>query len=54
MIAQIDPLYIKTRPTKVLTRLMSYAFFEGAPRNHKGALDKSARFLFFEEISHEQ
>ena len=36
MIAQIDPLYIKTRPTKVLTRLMSYALFEGRPVTTKG------------------
>ena len=36
MIAQINPLYIKTRPTKVLTRLMSYAFFEGRPVTTKG------------------
>ncbi len=36
MIAQINPLYIKTRPTKVLTRLTSYAFFEGRPVTTKG------------------
>ena len=36
MIAQIDPLYIKTRPTKVLTRLMSYTLFEGRPVTTKG------------------
>ena len=36
MIAQIDPLYIKTRPMKVLTRLMSYTFFEGRPVTTKG------------------
>ena len=36
MIAQINPLYIKTRPTKVLTRLMSYAFFEGRPVTTRG------------------
>ena len=36
MIAQIDSRYIKTRPTKVLTRLMSYAFFEGRPVTTKG------------------
>ena len=36
MIAQINPLYIKTRPLKVLTRLMSYAFFEGRPVTTKG------------------
>ncbi len=36
MVAQINPLYIKTRPTKVITRLMSYAFFEGRPVTTKG------------------
>ena len=36
MIAQIDPLYIKTRPMKVLKRLISYAFFEGRPVTTKG------------------
>ena len=36
MIAQIDSRYIKTRPTKGLTRLMSYAFFEGRPVTTKG------------------
>ena len=36
MIAQIDPLYIKTRPMKVLKRLVSYAFFEGRPVTTKG------------------
>ena len=36
MIAQINPLYIKTRPTKVITRLLSYAFFEGRPVTTKG------------------
>ena len=36
MIAQIDPLYIRTRPMKVLTRFMSYAFFEGRPVTTKG------------------
>lgn len=36
MIAQINSDYIKTRPTKALTRLMSYAFFEGRPVTTKG------------------
>ena len=36
MIAQINPNYIKTRPMKALTRLMSYAFFEGRPVTTKG------------------
>lgn len=36
MIAQLDALYIKTRPMKMLTRLMSYALFEGRPVTTKG------------------
>ncbi|MDN3515538.1 MAG: sulfotransferase [Candidatus Brocadia sp.] len=36
MIAQITPLYIKTRPAKVISRLMSYAFFEGRPLTTSG------------------
>lgn len=36
MIAQINSDFIKTRPTKALTRLISYAFFEGRPVTTKG------------------
>ena len=36
MIAQLNSHYIKTRPTKALTRLVSYAFFEGRPATTKG------------------
>ena len=36
MIGQINPNYIKTRPMKALTRLMSYALFEGRPVTTKG------------------
>lgn len=36
MIAQLNPNYIKTRPMKALTRLISYAFFEGRPATTKG------------------
>jgi hypothetical protein len=36
MIAQLDPLYIKTRPGKVVSRLISYAMFEGRPLTTKG------------------
>lgn len=36
MIAQINSNYIKTRPMKALTRLMSYALFEGRPVTTKG------------------
>jgi len=36
MIAQINPLYIKTRPSKVFKRFISYIFFEGRPLTTKG------------------
>lgn len=36
MIAQLSHLYIKTRPTKAISRLISYAFFEGRPLTTKG------------------
>ncbi|HET7270089.1 MAG TPA: sulfotransferase [Rubrobacter sp.] len=36
MIAQLDPLYIKSRPTKAVSRLISYAMFEGRPLTTKG------------------
>ncbi len=36
MVAQLDTLYIKTRPTKAVSRLISYALFEGRPLTTKG------------------
>lgn len=36
VIAQLDELYIKTRPAKVLPRLISYALFEGRPLTTRG------------------
>lgn len=36
MVAQIDSLYLKTRPTKTFSRLLSYALFEGRPVTTKG------------------
>lgn len=36
MLAQIDSLYVRTRPMKALTRLISYAFFEGRPLTTRG------------------
>lgn len=36
MIAQLNTRYIRTRPRKALTRLMSYALFEGRPATTKG------------------
>ena len=51
MIAQIDPLYIKTRPMKVLTRLMSYAFFEGRPVTTKGRWINPLVFSILKAVS---
>ena len=36
MIAQLSSNYIKTRPMKAISRLISYAFFEGRPATTKG------------------
>ena len=36
MIAQLDPLYIRTSPQKTVVRLLSYALFEGRPLTTKG------------------
>jgi len=36
MIAQLDKKYLKIRPYKVFTRLVSYFFFEGRPLTTKG------------------
>lgn len=51
MIAQIDLLYIKTRPMKVLTRLMSYAFFEGRPVTTKGRWINPLVFSILKTVS---
>jgi len=51
MIAQIDPLYIKTRPMKMLTRLMSYAFFEGRPVTTKGRWINPLVFFILKAVS---
>lgn len=36
MVAQVDISYIKKRPTKLISRLISYALFEGRPLTTKG------------------
>lgn len=36
MIAQLNPLYIKSRPHKLWSRIISYALFEGRPLTTKG------------------
>lgn len=51
MIAQINPNYIKMRPMKALTRLMSYAFFEGRPVTTKGRWINPLVFSFLKRIS---
>ena len=36
MVAQLDRLYVSTRPTKIYSRLVSYLLFEGRPLTTKG------------------
>lgn len=36
MVAQLDSLYVKTRPSKAVSRLISYALFEGRPLTTRG------------------
>lgn len=36
MVAQIDRTYVRSRPTKVVSRLISYALFEGRPLTTRG------------------
>jgi hypothetical protein len=36
MVAQVDSLYAKTRPLKLVSRFISYLFFEGRPVTTKG------------------
>ncbi len=47
MIAQLDKAYIKIRPTKVISRLISYALFEGRPATTSGRWINSLVFAFF-------
>ncbi len=43
----MNPLYIKTRPTKVLNRLISYALFEGRPLTTRGRWINPLVFTLF-------
>ncbi|HEY9809164.1 MAG TPA: sulfotransferase [Halomicronema sp.] len=47
MIAQMDNLYIKTRPTKAVSRLLSYSLFEGRPVTTKGQWINPLVFTLF-------
>ena len=51
MIAQINPNYIKTRPMKALTRLISYVFFEGRPVTTKGRWINPLVFSILKAVS---
>ena len=51
MIAQINPNYIKTRPMKALTRLMSYTLFEGRPVTTKGRWINPLVFALLKTVS---
>ncbi|UJS18249.1 MAG: sulfotransferase [Candidatus Jettenia sp.] len=47
MIAQLDPIYIKIRPAKVIKRLIGYALFEGRPLTTKGRWINTLIFSLF-------
>ena len=47
MVAQLDNLYVKTRPSKVFSRLVSYALFEGRPLTTKGQWINPLVFMHF-------
>lgn len=51
MIAQLNSNYIRTRPLKALTRLISYAFFEGRPATTKGRWINSYVLSLLKDIS---
>ncbi len=51
MIAQLSSDYIRTRPMKTVTRLMSYAFFEGRPVTTKGRWINPLVFSLLNRIS---
>jgi len=51
MIAQLSADYIKTRPLKTLTRLVSYTFFEGRPLTTKGRWFNPVVFSILKSIS---
>lgn len=51
MIAQLSSDYIRTRPIKALTRLVSYTFFEGRPLTTKGRWFNPVVFSLLKNIS---
>ena len=51
MIAQLTPQYIRTRPKKAFSRLISYALFEGRPATTKGRWINPFVLSFLKRIS---
>ena len=51
MIAQLSKDYIKTRPTKAISRLISYFFFEGKPIATKGQFINPFLFILYRIIT---
>ena len=47
MVAQIDGSYIRARPWKLYSRLISYALFEGRPLTTKGRWLNPLLFALF-------
>jgi hypothetical protein len=47
MVAQVDSRYFKTRPTKLASRLVSYALFEGRPVTTRGQWINPLLFAHF-------
>lgn len=47
MVAQVDSHYIKARPTKLASRLLSYALFEGRPLTTRGQWINPLLFAHF-------
>ena len=47
MVAQIDTLYAKTRPSRLWSRILSYAFFEGRPLTTRGQWINPLLFRLF-------
>ncbi|BBE50260.1 Sulfotransferase [Ferriphaselus amnicola] len=52
MVAQIDSTYIMARPTKLYSRLLSYALFEGRPLTTKGRWINPLVFALFGLAKH--
>lgn len=47
MVAQIDSAYLKTRPSRLWSRLLGYAFFEGRPLTTRGQWINPVLFRLF-------